>query len=109
MSAGVMNGLAADRLTDETIEESTPTANIFEVPDQPAANNSMNEEIPYKEYLLPEGWIEFVDPATKNMYYYDPITRISTWDRPNTRLDGEMRMWSLFQVNWSLRMWTRSQ
>ena len=89
MSAGVMNGLAADRLTDETIEESTPTANIFEVPDQPAANNSMNEEIPYREYLLPEGWIEFVDPATKNMYYYDPITRISTWDRPNTRPDGE--------------------
>jgi hypothetical protein len=84
-----MNGLAADRSTDETIEESTPTANIFEVPDQPAANNSMNEEIHYKEYLLPEGWIEFVDPGTKNMYYYDPITRISTWDRPNTRPDGE--------------------
>ena len=89
VTAGVMNGLAADRSTDETIEESAPAANIFEVPDQPATNNSMNEEILDKEYLLPEGWIEFVDPATKNMYYYDPITRTSTWDRPNTRPDGE--------------------
>ena len=33
--------------------------------------------------LLPEGWIECVDPTTSNIYFYNSTTEESSWERPN--------------------------
>jgi len=34
--------------------------------------------------MLPEGWIECVEPTTNKVYYYNSTTEVSSWDRPST-------------------------
>jgi hypothetical protein len=80
----------ADRMSDYqaqlTDDDFPPSATAAEEKyDEPSAF-TIEKEDPSGDgvHLLPEGWIECVDPTTNKAYYYNSITDVSSWDRPIT-------------------------
>ncbi len=80
----------ADRMSDYqaqlTDDDFPPSATaVDEKYDEHSAFMIKKEDPPGDGFnLLPEGWIECVDPTTNKAYYYNSITEVSSWDRPAT-------------------------
>ena len=77
----------ADRMSDyqaQVTDDDFPSA---EEQDESVAF-AIEEEEDIALPLLPEGWIECVDPTTSKVYYYNSTTEISRWERPSTHQEG---------------------
>lgn len=65
-------GAAADEAADEPAAEAT---------EEPAAEEA-TEEAAEGDNDLPPGWIEVVDDASGDIYYFNNDTQESSWDKP---------------------------
>jgi hypothetical protein len=77
----------ADRMSDYQAQVTDDDFPAAEEQDESVAF-AIEEEEDIALPLLPEGWIECVDPTTSKVYYYNSTTEISRWERPSTHQEG---------------------
>ena len=51
----------------------------FQVEEESTTTTTQMED----ESSLPEGWYEYIDPASGNPYYWNENTGVTTWDNPS--------------------------
>ena len=80
-----------NKLTKETTWEKPATRPGSSMPPAPAAPKAPSVPgAPVAPGALPPDWTEHKDPATGKAYYYNKLTKETTWDKPATRPGSSM-------------------
>ena len=80
-----------NKLTKETTWEKPATRPGSSIPPAPAAPKAPSVPgAPVAPGGLPPDWTEHKDPATGKAYYYNKLTKETTWDKPATRPGSSM-------------------
>eukprot|EP00529_Nitzschia_sp_RCC80_P008074 CAMPEP_0113497528 /NCGR_PEP_ID=MMETSP0014_2-20120614/30680_1 /TAXON_ID=2857 /ORGANISM="Nitzschia sp." /LENGTH=1305 /DNA_ID=CAMNT_0000391477 /DNA_START=37 /DNA_END=3951 /DNA_ORIENTATION=- /assembly_acc=CAM_ASM_000159 len=56
-----------------------------------ARNNPSSTQEEESENLLPQGWVEAVDPDTGKTFFYSPESGESSWERPSSSTENELQ------------------
>ncbi|KAL7540536.1 hypothetical protein ACHAXR_010196 [Thalassiosira sp. AJA248-18] len=72
----------ATTTTNTTLLLSEEEDTIVDQQQPPKAEENDDKGTDDGQLPLPEGWIESMDPTTGNIYYYNEVTGVSSWERP---------------------------
>lgn len=91
-SANLAEACAQDVFTAPSPQKEVPSTTMEPATNQPQeeiVNHTMNESTPATDgtsyaspALLPEHWVEAVDPSSGQTYYYNSVTNETSWEIP---------------------------